>query len=172
MKAGQAATLLALAAIMLVPPAAFGRDAKVHLDPDDAAAREYAVPLDKARRAGAGLRRDGSEPVAAPLFGAGIEPAVESGKDGEAASPGSEGAGASDAGGSKRPGTNDPARSAGGVAGRGGGRRMASYATIAEQAGGSVDPPLLMAAVALATLALGAGLAIVLRRGRASRPRG
>lgn len=72
--------LAALLAGAVPGEAAAQREPGVFLDPDTPAGKEYAIPLERARREAAGsggssLRRGGSERAAAesaPLFGAGI----------------------------------------------------------------------------------------------------
>lgn len=62
-------------------PAVWGQDEGVVVDPDSPAGKEYAIPLDQARRdssGGTSARGDGggsaSAPGGQPLFGSGISP--------------------------------------------------------------------------------------------------
>jgi hypothetical protein len=68
-------TLSALLAVASFAPAAAAQDKGVFVDPDSPAGKEYAIPLDQARRdagAGGNTGRD-SGTGGQPLFGVGIE---------------------------------------------------------------------------------------------------
>jgi hypothetical protein len=73
---GRTALLVTLAVTSLAPAAA-AQEEGVFVDPDSPAGKEYAIPLEQARRdaAGGGKPGHGSEGGGESLFGAGIEPA-------------------------------------------------------------------------------------------------
>jgi hypothetical protein len=75
-------TTLALALVLALPATAQAQERGVHVDPDSPAGKEYAIPIDKARRdaSGGGSTPFRSAPAgaapmvtAAPLFGQGIK---------------------------------------------------------------------------------------------------
>jgi hypothetical protein len=73
-----------LLALALLAPAA-SADPGVHVDPDTPAGKEYALPLDEARKEATGdsggpAPPAGEEPEAAPLFGAGVDRARAKGQ--------------------------------------------------------------------------------------------
>jgi|SRR5829696_7351368 len=72
-----------LVAAFAAPPAAAQEDG-VFVDPDSPAGKEYAIPLDEARREAAG--GGGAGRAGQPLFGAGIERAGRSDSGGQDAS--------------------------------------------------------------------------------------
>jgi hypothetical protein len=78
-------TVLALfIAALAIPPAAFGQRG-VFVDPDSPAGKEYAIPLEEARRQAAGGDGEGGNRRGGqPLFGEGIQPADGSSGDGSA----------------------------------------------------------------------------------------
>ena len=79
MRARIAAAVIA-GATLGIPTGASAQEKGVHLDPDSPAGKEYAVPIDRARREAAGpsglsaLARPGSRASVVPLFGQGIKP--------------------------------------------------------------------------------------------------
>jgi hypothetical protein len=75
-------TLIALLAVATLAPAAAAQEEGVFVDPDSPAGKEYAIPLDQARRdaAGGGNAARGSEDGGQSLFGTGITPAEGSGR--------------------------------------------------------------------------------------------
>jgi hypothetical protein len=82
-------TLIALLAVIGPVPVAAAQEEGVFFDPDTPAGKEYAIPLDEARRDASGSRRAGpaNEGGDQPLFGVGIERADEAatrGGDGSA----------------------------------------------------------------------------------------
>jgi len=88
--------LVALVALGLAIPgagAASAQDRGVHVDPDSPAGKEYALPLDSARRDASGSPNGtGATGQSAPLFGAGVSKATGSGGS-ERSGSGSEGSG-------------------------------------------------------------------------------
>jgi hypothetical protein len=72
-------TLIALLAVVGPVPVAAAQEEGVFFDPDTPAGKEYAIPLDEARRDAGGGRRAGpaNEGGDQPLFGVGIERADE-----------------------------------------------------------------------------------------------
>jgi hypothetical protein len=100
-----------LIASLALPAAAQAQGRGVFVDPESPAGKEYAIPLEEARRHGApgADPRPGSGDAGPPLFGYGIQRAP----GGSAAGGGSAGDGSA---GSRRGGEAD------GAAGRGGGR--------------------------------------------------
>ena len=92
--------LVALVAVSLVVPGAGvagAQDNGVHVDPDSPAGKEYALPLDSARRdAGGTPNGTGAAGASAPLFGAGVSKAA-SGGGGPSGAGGEEGDGSSSA---------------------------------------------------------------------------
>jgi hypothetical protein len=155
--------LLALATA--APSAA--QDEGVTIDPNSPSAKEYAIPLESERRQANPRQHPGDRiqqgSRSSPLFGEGIEPAR--GASGDGTKPSSDGTGTS---GSGVPGAT--ARE-----GRASTRKSETQATAAEvlratsnpgAPAGSVDTVLIIAAVAAAVLALGAGAGLLLRRRR------
>jgi len=139
---------------------AFAQD--VHVEPDSPAGREYALPLDAARRAAAGPGSEGASGESAPVFGAGISkrdasgPEQTSGSDGRAAGPGS-GASQGSSGGQQGPGVGgaDATRAARAVADTGG-----------------LSPGLLAVLIALGVVTVGALIGLSVRSLRRSHPSG
>ena len=70
-------TAIILMGLVLLPPAAVAQDG-VLVDPDSPAGREYAIPLEEARRNAVGGHPTGRPAADPPLFGAGIEERSES----------------------------------------------------------------------------------------------
>lgn len=141
---------IAIAAVALLAPSAseaIAQDDGVRVDPDSPAGKEYALPLDSARRDAAGTPSAGARDEA-PLFGAGISKQESqrgsrrarraSGGDGG----GGEGSGAStdrDTGASRPP------------------------AAVTETASGGPPAGLLTALIALGVLAAGGLIGLLLR---------
>ena len=149
----------------MAPPAA-AQDDGVFLDPDSPAGKEYAVPLEEARRQAIGGGGDGgADPSSGqPLFGEGIARA-------EGSSSGNDGGGSPDGGGS-RGGTG--AAGAPGSAERGGGEDAASggratlpssrHSAAIEAASADGSDGLLTAGIAGSVLAAGLLVGFGLRR--------
>ena len=93
--------LVALVALGLVVPGAgvaSAQDNGVHVDPDSPAGKEYALPLDSARRDASGSPSGtGATGQGAPLFGAGVSKAAGSGGGERSGSGGGQGDGSSGA---------------------------------------------------------------------------
>jgi hypothetical protein len=120
--------LVALVALGLLVPgagAASAQDSGVHVDPESPAGKEYALPLDSARRdASGGSNGTGASGQGAPLFGAGVSKATGSGGSERSGSGGGQGDGSAstDRGGSVSGGSGaDAAQVARTVADSGGG---------------------------------------------------
>jgi hypothetical protein len=181
MRAGRLSAILAFAAVAasgpaLLAPAAGALEPGVHVDPGSPAAKEYALPVSKARGSG------GSEGAHERLFGAGISPP----------SSGSSGGGAGASGGEARGDVGSP-RAGSRAAGTGAARKRSAGAhgtpagtgTGAATGAASQVPPALVRRVAdgrsssgggssslvllgggVAVIVLGAFAGIVLRHGR------
>jgi hypothetical protein len=108
-------------ALLALPPAAAAQRGGASVDPDSPAGTEYAIPLEEARRQGAGGGEPGADGRAgggargAPLFGEGIEPAP-SGQGSGGGSAGGDGESGS-AGGRLAPNGDGLAPNGGGEAG-------------------------------------------------------
>jgi len=86
MRSHRLAGPLVAIAIFASAPTALAQEPGVTIDPDSPSAKEYEIPLERARRS-AQPARDPRAPVqqvqrAAPLFGAGITPAAGAQRDG------------------------------------------------------------------------------------------
>src|SRR5215216_4332513 len=123
--------LVAVVALGLVVPGAgvaSAQDSEVHVDPDSPAGKEYALPLDSARRDACGspdgTGGSGGTGQSAPLFGAGVSNATGSGGSEGSDSGGGQGDGSSSAdrgGGKSAVSGADTTHVARAVADRGGG---------------------------------------------------
>lgn len=72
--------LLLLCCLTATPAVAAAQDDEVFVDPGSPSGKEYALPIDRAREEGSSTRRQPQKPrpQKAPLFGEGVEGAVES----------------------------------------------------------------------------------------------
>jgi hypothetical protein len=158
--------------LLLAPPsAAMAQGPGVFVDPDSPAGKEYALPLDQARReaapdaSGPGAGRtgrdsggDASGSTAPPLFGEGIEPSdgAAAGKDGDSGATDS-----SDSSNRRRDGETPGA----GLASRAGdGAPTARGSAAIEAAAGEGSGALLTAGMGAAVLAVGLLAGFGLRR--------
>jgi hypothetical protein len=121
-------TLIAfLAALLALPAAAAAQRGGVFVDPESPAGKEYAIPLEEARRQGAGggdpttEGRGGGGARGAPLFGEGIEPAPSAPGSRDSSADGRDGESGS-AGGGPAPNERGLAPNGGGEAGAGSGK--------------------------------------------------
>lgn len=102
--------LIALLLAVTVAPGAAAQDEGVFVDPETPAGKEYALPLEQARREaapGANGRQDGDAASEQPLFGVGIDPS-RGGRGSQGS--GSEGTGGEDGGAQgtpRQPGQGD-----------------------------------------------------------------
>jgi hypothetical protein len=119
----------------------------VHVDPKTPAGKEYALPLESARRDAAGGAETGANSDAAPLFGAGI-----SRRDARGNGKGGNGKGGN--------GESGNGNDNGGDAGRGGSKTVA--AAVAEN-GTGLSGGMLTALIALAVLLVGGAVGLSLR---------
>lgn len=149
--AGAVVALATILALVVVVPAG-AQDPGVVVDPESPAAKEYAIPLEQARRDSASGVADttpvgGTAASAARLFGVGVE-APKTSPSGEPSD-------------TRGGGKGDSQTSETGA----GGRRNAPTVTLPAAAQPSVDPApsLWMGAIALVVLLLGAGAALALR---------
>lgn len=138
-----------VAATLLFPSAPSAQEKGVHIDPNSPAGREYAVPVDEARRDAGGS--DNDHTGSAPLFGEGV-----SGDDGGASGSGS----SRDAGESK--GKNRQGTSAGSTASSVPKSDLVRLAKRTDDSGGSTLPLF----IGIAVLLLGVTGGIVGRRRR------
>jgi hypothetical protein len=146
--------------LILAAPAVAQEDG-VFVDPDSPAGKEYAIPLEEARRHGAG---GGAPGTGQPLFGAGIEqatPPVESGNaPGGAGGSASSGAGGSRSGKARANGDNGTGGSSESSEGN---QAVQRSAAINAAASGSSDG-LITAAIVALVLAAGLLAGVALRR--------
>ena len=163
------ATIVVLTAAVAIPTASAQDDGVFFDDPDSPGGKEYAIPLERARREGGDRRRaSGRQP--APRFGAGIRDSGGNGDGGnggsaEGGSGGADGAGQDegssgrgrDAGGSER---GRDRKGEGDAAGDGDGPTEAATAG----SGGGLPPALSLSGVAAGVLLAGTALGLGLRR--------
>ena len=154
--------------LILAAPAVAQEDG-VFVDPDSPAGKEYAIPLEEARRHGAG---GGAPGTGQPLFGAGIERATSPVESGNAQS-GAGGSASGGAGGSASGGGSGKARGHGDN-GNGqssqrseGDQAVQRSAAIKAAASGSSDG-LITAGIVALVLAAGLLAGVALRRALAS----
>ena len=144
------------ACLLLAAPAVAQEDG-VFVDPDSPAGKEYAIPLEEARRHGAG---GGAPGTGQPLFGAGIErgtsPAETSSAKGGAG-------GSVSGGGSGKARGNGTNGNGGSSEASEGGQAVQRSAAIKAAAGGSSDG-LITAAIVALVLAAGLLAGVALRR--------
>ena len=140
----RAALILCLAMLVSAVPAAAQEG--LHVDPESPAGKEYALPLDSARREAQGKGAAGKTSGKAPLFGEGIRAAGGRGpaRGGDRATPA------------------DRTRAAARARGKGG-RRGPAEATI-PTAGSDGSATLTSVGIALAALLAAGGLGLLLRR--------
>jgi hypothetical protein len=143
--------------LILAAPAVAQVDG-VFVDPDSPAGKEYAIPLEEARRHGAG---GGAPGAGQPLFGAGIERAAPTVEGAKAQG----GAGGSASGGEsgKARGNGDNGNGASTEESAGGDQAVQRSAAIKAAAGGSSDG-LITAAIVALVLAAGLLAGVALRR--------
>ena len=114
---GRMLRALAVILVLAAPGTAWAQEDGVTVDPDSPTGKEYAIPLDSARRqaqAGTGSRESGADSEA-PLFGQGVEAETASGGEdsdggsssGKSGGSGSDGSGNSSDGGDPSMGDSD-----------------------------------------------------------------
>jgi hypothetical protein len=144
---------------------ASAQDKGVHVDPNSPAGKEYALPLDSARREASGGASSGSSSGdSAPLFGAGISRGGGS-SGGGASSPGS------GPGDGKANGTRDGG--SGGSGGNGsslGGVDATQAARAVADTGGGLSAGALTLLIALGVLAVGGLIGLSVRALRSGHP--
>ena len=148
--------------LILAAPAVAQEDG-VFVDPDSPAGKEYAIPLEEARRHGAG---GGAPGASQPLFGAGIEratQAVERASAGGGAGGSASGGGAAKARGNGDNGKNGSNGNSGSSEASGSDQAVQRSAAIKAAAGGSSDG-LITAAIVALVLAAGLLAGVALRR--------
>ena len=143
-----------LSVLVLAAPAALAQDDEVFVDPGSPSGKEYALPVDSARKQAAkdGQKRS-SRTQAAPLFGEGVGDRSDDAKA----------SGSAGASGSRDDGDGG---STGQTRGSGADSAQAGTATLKAQAA-SPDGGIGLAAVlgvGVGVLALGAGIGLLLRR--------
>ena len=143
------------ACLILAAPAVAQEDG-VFVDPDSPAGKEYAIPLEEARRHGAG---GGAPGTGQPLFGAGIERATSAVEDGGARG----GAGGSASGGGSGKARGNSESGNGASEGSATNQAVQRSAAIKAAAGGSSDG-LITAAIVALVLAAGLLAGVALRR--------
>jgi hypothetical protein len=155
-------------ALLLVPVApAAAQESGVHVDPDSPAGKEYAIPIEQARRqaAGASTSKDGGRASGdAALFGAGIAP--RSGGRGSSGQSGGGTGGGGSSGSNPSGGGGSKGASGGQAANTAAARRALAVAS--SDSGSSAT--FQTAAIALAVLLAGGligGVMLRLNRGRA-----
>jgi hypothetical protein len=174
-------TLIAiLAALLALPPSAAAQRGGAAVDPESPAGTEYAIPLEEARRHGAGGDpeadgRAGGGARGAPLFGEGIEPAPSGPGRGGGSAGGGDGESGS-TGGGLAPNADGLAPNGDGEAGHAAGKgreRRASETdetardrsdAVAEAAAGGDSDTLVTAGIAAGVLAVGLLVGFSLRR--------
>jgi hypothetical protein len=166
MRAGRLSAILAFAAVaaswpaLLAPPAS-ALEPGVHVDPGSPAAKEYALPVNKARGTGkAGGSEGGSEEAHEQLFGAGIKPPSSGSPGGSRSATPRAPRNASRVGGRASPGARKG--SAGAQAAPALVRRVAN----GRSSGGGGSSALVLLGGGVAVIVLGALAGIVLRHGR------
>lgn len=141
----------------------------VHVDPDSPAGKEYALPLDSARReagGGSGAPSAGGGGGSAPLFGAGISERGDSSVEGGSASGG--GGSASGDGQSKR--SRGGGEDDGGAAPRDAGATQ--RARVVADTRGGLSAGVLTLLIALGVLAVGGLIGLSARAFRRTHPTG
>jgi hypothetical protein len=141
----------ALATVAGTPGLALAQGEGVHVDPNSPAGKEYALPLEEARRnaAPSGQGSAGATDSGNPLFGAGI---TRDGSDrGEDLAAGAGGGGNGESGDGAAGGSVP------------GGREAARAAIPAVQQGGDVSSGLLTGLIALGVLICGGAIGLVVR---------
>ena len=138
-------------ALFAFVPQALAEEPGVHVDPDSPSAKEYAIPLDRAR-SDAGGSPGSARSQQSPRFGAGIEPSSSSA------------AGADDAGSNHNESSQGSSGSGKGKKKVGDNASAGISSPVASAAGDSGSPALRLGRVALAVLAVGGLLGLALRR--------
>jgi len=152
--------LFALCALALSAPAAVAADDEIFVDPGSPSGKEYALPIDRARKEAARDTKgakDAKGQSATPLFGEGVDAASTPGASGRRA------------GGGGKAAADDANPSA---AGTGAGSRETAPKTLKAQAAapdGGIGVAAIIGGVSVGVLLLGAAIGVLLRR-RASRP--
>ena len=173
-------TTVAVLLLAATPSSALAQGDGVTIDPDSPSGREYAIPLEDARRDAGSAGRGGKVrrgERTAPLFGEGIEPSAQSAQGGSPGGVTGEGDSPADAEG----GDGDRSGQGGGGAGDGDdtgpssgetsreregglpGKAAAVSRSAATPAAGSSDA-LIVGVVGLGVLALGAFAGVLVRR--------
>jgi hypothetical protein len=151
--------LLALCALAVIAPAAVAADDEIFVDPGSPSGKEYALPVDSARKQAAGGTQGAKDRTSTtPLFGEGVDAATPKAGTGKASAAGAK-AGAGDAGGGSA--GAPPARVA-----------TAAPRTLKAQAAapdGGIGTAAIIGGVSAGVLLLGAVIGVLLRR-RAARP--
>jgi hypothetical protein len=150
--------VILLACLVLAPPALAQRG--VFVDPDSPAGKEYALPLEEARRHGAG---GGAPGAGQPLFCAGIERAGAAAASSEAG-PGSGGAGGSGSGGGDGKARGGGEAGNGASSGAGGGDEAVQRSAAVKAAAGGSSDGLMTAAIVALVLVTGLLAGVALRR--------
>jgi hypothetical protein len=141
---------------------ASAQDSGVHVDPNSPAGKEYALPLDSARRdASGGASSGGSGGDSAPLFGAGISRG--GGSSGESATSSGSGSGDGKANGARDGGSGGSGSSVGGVDATQAARAVADT-------GSGLSAGALTLLIALGVLAVGGLIGLSVRALRSGHP--
>jgi hypothetical protein len=152
--------LLALCALAVIAPAAVAADDEIFVDPDSPSGKEYALPVDSARKQAAGAAQGAKDATApTPLFGEGVEAA---GSKATTRTSKASGAGA-------KAGSDDGATAAAGASTAR--ARTAAPKTLKAQAAapdGGIGVAAVIGGVSVGVLLLGAAIGVLLRR-RATR---
>lgn len=162
--------LIALLLTVTVAPGAAAQDEGVFVDPQTPAGKEYALPLEQARRdaaPGASGRQDGGGASEQPLFGVGIDPSRGAGGSEGSGSAGTGDGGTGAQGSSGRPGQGDvqERRRSGGASSRAGDLAPNAYRPAAIEAAASEgSDALITAGIAAAVLGVGVLAGFGLRR--------
>ncbi len=102
--------LIALVVLAVAAPPAIAQEDGVFVDPDSPAGREYAVPLEEARREATGTAGGTTESDGDQLFGVGIERSSSGGRGaGGAKGSGVAGGGGGNSDGGNQAGSGEPA---------------------------------------------------------------
>jgi len=152
--------LFALCALALSAPAAVAADDEIFVDPGSPSGKEYALPIDRARKEAARDTKgakDAKGQSATPLFGEGVDAASTPGASGRRA------------GGGGKAAADDASTGAAGTTGAG--SRETAPKTLKAQAAapdGGIGVAAIIGGVSVGVLLLGAAIGVLLRR-RASR---
>ena len=154
--------LLALVALTLIAPAAIApaalaADDEIFVDPGSPSGKEYALPIDRARKEAARDTKDANGQSTTPLFGEGVDDASARRASGKRA------------GGGGKAAADDASTGAAGTTGAG--SRETAPKTLKAQAAapdGGIGVAAIIGGVSVGVLLLGAAIGVLLRR-RASR---